>query len=182
MTGNPNIVEKIIIVGAKLVQRCTNSDLFKTSYDNISHVTISGFCSYFLYKNCKIDNQILIRLANLLFCVTEIPLSIKYHFYSGMKDYWDIKLMDYITLCTDEATEITNQDQYDRIEKRVHSLKNTMDKLMEKACDKKNIIFEIENSIKMIPTCCVKIIYEYQWTKSLIEYIDLINKYESKYV
>jgi len=185
LTGNPEIVEKIIIVGGKPNYRCTEHD-YKYGYNiNICyrHDTIPIFCNKFLTDNCDINNQILLRLANLLLCVGKIQITFKYiknKIDRSIIDNWEEKMLDYEKLCKENSSSIKllEKNKYDRVKKLANSLQHTMDELIEKSYDKKNRICELHNSIKIMPTCCINMIYEYQCTKPLIEYVDWTHKFE----
>jgi len=180
ISGDPEIVEKVIIMGAVL-----NFIPCQRNCICYEHDFLPKFCKkYLCYESkFKFNECTLNRIINLLLCVEKIVpgyMEAVMTPYKFTRPFQYEKMMDYDKLCRKirtKDTKITENNDSDtieceRIKKLAQNLKGTIDNLIEKSYNKKYRLVEIDTTIKLMPLCCINIIYEYQCTEPLIKQIN----------
>jgi len=185
LTGNPEIIKEIIVVGGQCVSRgAFDSNQLLVHFNGIKlaerNEIFENFENKFLRKHCAIDNNVFNQILNLIMC---IGLWIPDRYVKQLMSNTNInknkarveiieKILNYNKIL--KVKKIRDIDEKEKIKSLLHELKDIKDKLLEKFHDKKNRILEMHRSIETMPSCCIDIIYEYQRKNPLMRIIDWI--------
>lgn len=141
---------------------------------------LSIFIELFIMQKICRDMEKINQILDLILC------SNHYFSYGNTKErsrssfYIDTTVLNFHPYLAD-CWELLNQDSpYLNKEITIKRLKSVMDGLLDKKSDKSNKVNVIENIIMSMPTCCIEIIYEYQYIEPKIDYIDWTQYIEPK--